>query len=91
MRAPRTRAGDVAGYAVAVALLVGGGAVFTRAILTFNRGPALAVAAIVLVGWGVDRLLGRRGRAAQAEDDADAGTRSGDVPAGREYGTGDER
>ncbi|KRV46665.1 hypothetical protein AQ490_12410 [Wenjunlia vitaminophila] len=50
----------MAGYLVAVVILVAGGAVFTRNILTFNRGPAVAVAAIVLTGWVVDRVWGRR-------------------------------
>lgn len=50
----------MAGYLVAAAVLIGGGAVFTRKILTFNRGPAVAVAAIMLTGWAVDRLLSRR-------------------------------
>lgn len=63
--ARRTRAGDIAGYAVAVVILVGGGAVFTRGILTFSRGPVFAVAAIVLVGWSVDSL---RRRARQGAD-----------------------
>ncbi|GAA2658636.1 hypothetical protein GCM10010400_15700 [Streptomyces aculeolatus] len=56
----RTRAGDFAGYAVAVVALVAGGAVFTRGILTWTRGPVVAIAAILLTGWAVDKVRARR-------------------------------
>lgn len=56
----RTRAGDFAGYAAAVVALVAGGAVFTRGILTWTRGPVVAIAAILLTGWAVDKVRARR-------------------------------
>ncbi|WP_407564657.1 hypothetical protein [Streptomyces sp. 184] len=71
----RTRAGDVAGYAVAVVALVAGGAIFTRGILTWTRGPVVAIAAILLTGWAVDKVRARR----RPEDD---GRDGGDVEGG---------
>ncbi|AUH43185.1 hypothetical protein [Streptomyces sp. CMB-StM0423] len=56
----RTRAGDVAGYTAAVIALVAGGAIFTRGILTWTRGPVVAIAAILLTGWAVDKVRARR-------------------------------
>lgn len=75
----RTRAGDIAGYAVAVVALVAGGAIFTRGILTWTRGPVVAVVAILLTGWAVDKLRARRhgdgdDGAVETDADADAGS-----------------
>lgn len=69
-----TRAGDIAGYAVAVFALVAGGAIFTRGILTWTRGPVVAIVAILLTGWAVDKLRARR----RPEDDGHAGDDDGE-------------
>jgi hypothetical protein len=79
------RPADVVAYTLAVVVLVGGGAIFTRGILTFNRGPALAVAVIVTTGWVADRLARRRQRGAPTDEMAD-GTSDGTAD-----GTSDQR
>ncbi|AKH82251.1 hypothetical protein AA958_08410 [Streptomyces sp. CNQ-509] len=73
----RTRAGDVAGYTAAVIALVAGGAIFTRSILTWTRGPVVAIAAILLTGWAVDKVRARRHPGDDEPDDGRDGDGGG--------------
>ncbi|WP_326795718.1 hypothetical protein OG946_09635 [Streptomyces sp. NBC_01808] len=79
----RTRAGDIAGYTAAVIALVAGGAIFTRSILTWTRGPVVAIAAILLTGWAVDKVRARRH---PGDDEPDGGPEDG-----RDGGEGEDR
>lgn len=83
----RTRAGDFAGYAAAVVALVAGGAIFTRGILTWTRGPVVAIAAILLTGWAVDKVRARR----QPGDDDGPGAEGEGADGDGRDGEGEDR